>query len=491
MPSLASLFSRTHRSRRNSARATAVAADTLAPRVMLSATVQAKLVETASGTRLDVIGTDGDDRVRVLQTGNAGAAGSGIRVEQLFTNATTGRTRVERIGIATAGGTVSTIDPRSISRVFVDGRDGDDTVRVAVGRRHRTAIFGGEGRDILVGGNSFDRIDGGAGNDVLRGGREADVLLGGSGVDRLLGEAGDDRLEGGADRDTLFGGPGFDRLSGGGGNDALYGQGDDDVLYGFTGRDLLKGNAGDDLLIGETGIAARADTVVRDGEDAVVLFAHASATFPDEFDRGDEPTNWSQAELNAITDSLLYLSKRTNGWDAFRPTSYANPGIDTLLLRISDGLPGSDPDGFGTIANNSTYSGLVSFQRSALDTTRDGFDSRTATLAHEFAHNLHGEDYQTPTAADARWLALSGWRLTDARNDEWEPTRASARFVPWDYDYNNRSLAGGLVLADALEEGVYSTESPYEDYAETYAAMAMRSVTVPLDKAAELGELFV
>ena len=83
--------------------------------------------------------------------------------------------------------------------------------------------------DILAGDLRDNRLDGGAGNDILYGGP-------GGGADLLRGGPGDDRLYGGVGADALEGGPGADRLHGGTG---------DDVLYGGPGADIFVFAPGD------------------------------------------------------------------------------------------------------------------------------------------------------------------------------------------------------------------------------------------------------
>ncbi|WP_199766861.1 Ig-like domain-containing protein [Aeromonas sp. ASNIH7] len=79
---------------------------------------------------------------------------------------------------------------------------------------------------------------------------KGDTLLGGDGNDILFGQGGDDFLYGGAGNDTLFGGSGNDTLYGESGNDRLYGGSGNDTLYGGTGNDILSGGLGNDILIG-------------------------------------------------------------------------------------------------------------------------------------------------------------------------------------------------------------------------------------------------
>jgi hypothetical protein len=83
----------------------------------------------------------------------------------------------------------------------------------------RRPLWGGPGRDRLVGGLGADLLDGTGG---------ADSLIGGGGEDLLVGDAGADHIGGGAANDVLLGGPGPDRLAGGAGRDLCRGAGDTD-----------------------------------------------------------------------------------------------------------------------------------------------------------------------------------------------------------------------------------------------------------------------
>jgi Ca2+-binding RTX toxin-like protein len=97
---------------------------------------------------------------------------------------------------------------------------------------------GGQGTDVLVGGNGQNYLYGEEGRDWLYGGAKNDYLDGGSGEDNLYGGAGND---------TLVGGDGSDFLDGQGGNDYLIGgyliRG---VAYGDGWRDKLWGGSGYD-----------------------------------------------------------------------------------------------------------------------------------------------------------------------------------------------------------------------------------------------------
>ncbi|MEX1227025.1 MAG: calcium-binding protein [Marinobacter sp.] len=111
-------------------------------------------------------------------------------------------------------------------------------------------VFGTDQGDKIEGADlGSDRLYGGDGKDILVGLGEADYLEGNEGIDTLIGGAGEDILVGGKDDDQLSGGTGFDeyRFQPGDGSDTLY---DSDGL----GRILI----GDDtVLVGTNEVAAR------------------------------------------------------------------------------------------------------------------------------------------------------------------------------------------------------------------------------------------
>lgn len=109
----------------------------------------------------------------------------------------------------------------------VCGGDGDDELHGGEGVQDR--ISGDEGEDFLDGRRGFDRdkMDGGAGNDVILG---ANVLVGGAGDDRLevvsySGDSHTDSLSGGSGDDSLIGDGNGDHLDGGADTDSCSGAG--------------------------------------------------------------------------------------------------------------------------------------------------------------------------------------------------------------------------------------------------------------------------
>jgi Ca2+-binding RTX toxin-like protein len=89
-----------------------------------------------------------------------------------------------------------------------------------------TNYYGGDGNDILEGGDgSANQIYGGQGNDFLSGSR-AQTQIGDGTADNpffvtgFVTPSGDDYLEGGAGRDMIFGVDGNDTIFGGDGDDS-------------------------------------------------------------------------------------------------------------------------------------------------------------------------------------------------------------------------------------------------------------------------------
>lgn len=74
-----------------------------------------------------------------------------------------------------------------------------------VGSQSSDTIEEGAGDDTLIGGDGSDTLNGGAGNDLIRGGRFTDYITGGEGIDKIYGGRGRDRF-------YLTTGDGFDRI---------------------------------------------------------------------------------------------------------------------------------------------------------------------------------------------------------------------------------------------------------------------------------------
>jgi len=112
-----------------------------------------------------------------------------------------------------------------------------------------TVAVGGDERDELEGGATFDHFFGRGGDDRLAGNEGDDVLEGDDGKDELDGGPGMDRLDGGAGDDTLVGGDQTDELMGGDGNDELDEGAGHGMIEGGRGDDTLTGGGGADAFI--------------------------------------------------------------------------------------------------------------------------------------------------------------------------------------------------------------------------------------------------
>lgn len=105
------------------------------------------------------------------------------------------------------GAVVARRPAAQIGLVIIEGRTGDDVIRIDVPVRR--SLF------VVRGGDGDDRITvSGAGATSLVGGNGDDTLVGGSGVDRIYGNAGDDVIAGGGGRNLLHGGFEADRILG-------------------------------------------------------------------------------------------------------------------------------------------------------------------------------------------------------------------------------------------------------------------------------------
>ena len=134
---------------------------------------------------------------------------------------------------------LSTIDDDTLKSLHIYASDEADIVDARETDTYNK-VYGYHGDDILYGGDGYNVLFGEMGDDVLYGGLNRD---------RLDGGQGNDVLHGGASHDSLYGGAGNDVLHGGAGKDTLYGHDGMDVLIGGAGKDFLYGGAGSDVFV--------------------------------------------------------------------------------------------------------------------------------------------------------------------------------------------------------------------------------------------------
>jgi Ca2+-binding RTX toxin-like protein len=228
--------------------------------------------------------------------------------------------------------------------------------------------------DDIFGSLIVDRINAGAGNDIIWGdGRDSstglspasgkgDSIYGEDGNDIIYGgneeESGlitnKDLLYGGAGNDHIFGEGGYDVLDGGIGDDYLYGGTGNDELYGQEGNDSLNGGSGDDIIDGGSGY----DTVYASGGSVTLtnsqLISNSLGT--------DTLTSIEAAFIiGGGGDDILDASAFTGGGLAgARVTLFGSDGNDTIKGSSgNDNLQGGSGTDtiFGGAGNDEIYAG--------------------------------------------------------------------------------------------------------------------------------------
>ena len=276
------------------------------------------------GSGFDIIlGSAGNDIVRVsnLTAANGiervdGGAGTNVLAAYWYGNHTIDLSAIEVLNIAeVAGGSYDDVITGTAGNDVLyggaggndvlNGGAGNDTFLVKAGDSAVVTFNGGAGFDTILGtagddilrvsnltaANGVERIDGGAGTNILgtywygnhsidlsaievvniaavNGGSYQDTLTGSSGADYLAGLDGNDVLNGAAGNDILQGGNGNDSLTdtaganlfdGGAGNDTLSGGAAAEMFRGGSGNDVINTGSGADVIVFNAG----------DGQDVV------------------------------------------------------------------------------------------------------------------------------------------------------------------------------------------------------------------------------
>ncbi|PWC40148.1 DUF4347 domain-containing protein, partial [Azospirillum sp. TSO35-2] len=315
---------------------------------------------------------------------------------------------------------------------------------------HRLAYSGTptDGDDTLVGDDTGNRIDGGAGNDSITGGTGNDSLIGGLGDDTLVGggnsgESAGDTLNGGLGADHYVGGNGFtivtyETATSGitldlidGANNTGEAAGDsfvdiqrwvgtehDDVLtagdsavwfWGHGGADLETGGAGNDTLEAGDG-----NDTVFGGGGADLVYGRADNDELHGQTGNDTVAGGGGADL-IFGDAGNDLLK--GDWE--RDTIHGGDGDDTILAGIVSAGSYAQTQAdqiFGEAGNdryivvNQTDAGTVSFDGG------DGTDTLEVRSDDLASYNGYDLEYYTDVASPT--IDLTGMTLTSVERLE-------------------------------------------------------------------------
>jgi Ca2+-binding RTX toxin-like protein len=340
------------------------------------------------------------------------------------------------------------------------GGDGDDELQGGDGHDD---LNGQADDDRLFGENDDDSLDGSTGDDTLSGGAGNDVLTDGSGEDLHYGGDGDDSLDGGSDNDELQGGDGNDALRGGSGDDRLFGQGGHDNLYAGSGDDYLSGSSGDDGLFGGSGD----DTVWGGtGDDRVLSWKNATGLFGIKYDPdalNDLSGNDAKINLEDGVEKTIPLEGEdevyeTKSWthddverlDAALAVLHRVVG-NTTLLKTNWGWEITFAR-YGGRARGYNSGGHITLTDKQFEPSNGSENYLRAYVLHEVGHNW---DDENPFWQE--FLDLSDWTSSDPNDDDFE----KAEHYNWWYR-KSADFAKG-----------YAKNSPYDDFAESFAAYFM------------------
>lgn len=160
---------------------------------------------------------------------------------------------------------------------ILDGDYGNDIIIAGSGANTHSALYGGKGNDLLVGGydltighsssdfinqwrkvfNNVDGLDDASLKSYFVENSSNNAFFGGEGNDTIIGSSGNNKVEGGEGHDLIMMGNGANDINAGSGNDTIMvgnganridgGEGDDLILVG-SGRNTIDGGDGVDIL---------------------------------------------------------------------------------------------------------------------------------------------------------------------------------------------------------------------------------------------------
>jgi Ca2+-binding RTX toxin-like protein len=215
------------------------------------------IVSYGWGDRL--YGDSGDDTL--IGGGGADMLNGGTGNDEIWTGTSGNNTDDDQGDVAWAGAGDDTVYlQNAANNDTIRGEDGYDILYLYNGSGHLSQfslVAGGSNGGLLAsgfeelnyyGGNGFEVIEGGNNDDHILGGGGTDIISGLGGEDLLHGEAGADIVNGGLGDDAIWGGSEDDVLNGGDGGDILLGETGNDKLNDGNGNDAVSGGDGSDTI---------------------------------------------------------------------------------------------------------------------------------------------------------------------------------------------------------------------------------------------------
>jgi Ca2+-binding RTX toxin-like protein len=287
-------------------------------------------------------------------------------------------------------------------QVIIHGNAGDDTL-IASGVRNvaQITLNGGDGNDLVIGGDGAENLFGDAGDDTLQAGVGRNVIDGGAGDDLLInadgtigvGGLGNDTIHG-ATNDVIQAGDGDDLISAGLSTQITAGAGEDtitagirtgngasidagdgnDVFLGQTGNLLFNGGNGDDAIHWDMSGDISSNTLLDGGagHDTLAITGPQDATSWT-ISVGNNGTGFDLFQLVHAGQTAKLFSQTTedvsitsgNGADTVTVTDQTGLGVQTLRLFTEAGddrIDLSAEHAFGTTtvdtgAGNDTVTG--------------------------------------------------------------------------------------------------------------------------------------
>ena len=289
---------------------------------------------------------------------------------------------------------------------YADILEGDGSANNLNGDGGDDELRGNGGNDVLQGGAGADRLSGGSGADwvsYLWSDTGVTVNLG-EGTGKSGHAQGDtivevENVRGSAYRDVLVGNDSANHLEGIGGADELRGNGGNDVLEGGAGDDVLDGGAGADRLDGGGGV----DTASYLGSDTGVTINLEEGTAETGYAQGDVIIEVENVKGSGYADLLIGddIANRLDG-GAGADELRGNGGNDVL-----EGGPGADEldgdAGVDTVSYQGSDAGVTVRLRTG---TGEGGHAEGDVIVE--VENVTGSDYRDVLGGDVGANRLTG-----------------------------------------------------------------------------------